>query len=155
MEEFTNMLDEYLLKQQVETMLLLQMGQLPKVTANTLLAYAYSQKSVVRCNLTFDRDLDNNMQSPKIIYDIEIKEKIRYGIAKWALNKGGFFGKLLCLVMIRLGAPMSLQEYVRGLASSILPAPYKVEVRIRTIPLTALPMPADLAPVDLNGKDLL
>ena len=152
MNDLLNVLDD-LSKRRIEEQLMLSMGQMPVVTADTLLGYAYMNTSTVKARLTLDRDAANNMANPVFIYDIEIKEKKRYMLAQWGLKKGTFWGKLLCLLMIRFGAPMSLAEYVRSLASSILPPtpPYRVKVNIHAFPLDRLPLPSGLEPVRSNS----
>lgn len=151
MSDSTKQLEDFLGKRRVEEKLLLTLGQLPKYTADTLMGYAYMPKSTVNVRLTLDRDINNEFKNPTFIYDIEIKEKLRYMVAQWGLRHG-VFGKILTLLMIRMGAPMTLAEHVRWLASNLLVPPYQVKVNVHPFPLKQLPLPPGLQKVEVGNE---
>jgi hypothetical protein len=108
----------------------LQMGIVPATTVNKLFRIAYQLPWVKRVNIAVHRDPNVENALPSFEYQVEIKQKVRYGLAAWGARRGGILGRLVQLVMVKLGAPLGIDAYIQNAAYSYLPAGYVVWVRV-------------------------
>lgn len=134
----------------LEELFLLELGQIPKITVDTLLAYAYMQKGVVQANIEIDMDLPNEMRQPKVKIVMQVKQKIRYKLAVLGLRTGGILGKSLYILMTLLGAPTYAGNAVKALASNYLPAKYQVDVQVETKPIKLQQLPEGFSQIPLD-----
>jgi len=95
--------------------------------------YAYAQKGVEKVDITIDVDEANDGKSARVEYRVKlgsIAHSKWTGIQKAKTIQNRIFQKVVLLALLKVGAPLHLEEAIMNLAQDYLPENYTVEVKI-------------------------
>lgn len=109
-------------------------GLITETLADTLIGYGYMQRGVGNVKLTVDFDEANQGVSPSVTYELKLKPgaAFRYRLITTCLNQGGFWGRLLAVLLLKFGTPFpgSIEGNIVHLVRGVLPKRYTVKVNV-------------------------
>jgi hypothetical protein len=113
---------------------LLDAGLITEISADTLMGYGYMQPGIAKVTLEIDTDEKGAGKNPFVVYKLELEPKFgrRYKAMYDAQAKGGLWGKLKMIWLLKRGIPMPgmLESNVEKFAQDYLPKKYKVFVNV-------------------------
>jgi len=112
---------------------LLEMGVIPAITMDNLIAFAYMQPDVKAANILVSGLTEETADKPiSFTFQIQVRKPLRYRLAMWGLRKQTLLGKLVFVLMAYLGAPIGIGRVIETGAKRYLQDKFVIKAEIHT-----------------------